>query len=60
MVVVELCNATCLNGKSCKNKRKYGIYCNVHKEKDNSTIQKLDTNEIDTNEIDTKTITIII
>jgi hypothetical protein len=33
MIVIELCSAICLNGNSCKNKRKDGIYCNVHKNK---------------------------
>ena len=32
-VVVELCKAICLNGNSCKNKRKNDEYCNVHKPK---------------------------
>ena len=42
MIVIELCTAVCLNGKSCKNKRKDGIYCNVHKNKNiitNTNIQ---------------------
>lgn len=42
MIIVELCNATCLNGNSCKNKRKYGIYCNVHKDKSNATEKTLE------------------
>uniref|UniRef100_A0A6C0ESA6 Uncharacterized protein n=1 Tax=viral metagenome TaxID=1070528 RepID=A0A6C0ESA6_9ZZZZ len=32
-IVVELCTATCLNGKTCKNKRKGDLFCNVHKNK---------------------------
>ena len=51
MVIVELCKATCLNGKSCKNKRKYGMFCNTHKEKekekekDISTIPNVETKD---------------
>jgi hypothetical protein len=33
MIVVELCGAICLNGNSCKNKKKTGLFCNIHKEK---------------------------
>jgi len=32
-VDVELCNAICINGKPCKNKRKIGLFCNIHKNK---------------------------
>lgn len=34
IVIVELCNGICLNGNPCKNKRKGGMYCNIHKPKE--------------------------
>ena len=30
-IVVDLCSAICVNGNPCKNKKKYDIFCNVHK-----------------------------
>lgn len=46
MNVIELCSAICLNGNSCKNKKKDGIYCNIHKNKSdkNDKIDKKNTN----------------
>lgn len=33
ITTVEICSATCGNGNPCKNKRKCGLYCNIHKNK---------------------------
>jgi hypothetical protein len=33
IIVIETCKAICLNGNVCKNKRKTGDYCNIHKNK---------------------------